>query len=100
MLPIPNGSPKKVALTFSALITPKHPEQVIEMYINGVLQRKLVLNSSRIYITEIDLPDVLDDQKPLQIEFRTPNAVSPIDAGISTTDKRVLGIGLRTVLFQ
>ena len=41
-----------------------------------------------------------DESKLLHIEFRTPNATSPVLAGISTNDGRVLGIGLRSAVFK
>jgi hypothetical protein len=96
----PQGSPKRVIFIVNALITPKHPEQHLEIWVNNIFQKKLVLNTPENNQIEVLIPTSIDDSRPLHIEFRTPNAVSPIAAGIPTNDSRILGIGLRTAEFK
>ena len=96
----PQGLPKRVIFIVNALITPKHPEQHLEIWVNNIFQKKLVLNAPENNQIEVSIPTLIDDSRPLHIEFRTPNAVSPITAGIPTNDSRILGIGLRTAEFK
>ena len=100
LIPIPNGSPTKIVLLVNALITPKHPQQPLEIWVNNSLQKTLLLNAAENNQIELSLPALIDESKLLHIEFRTPNATSPILAGISTNDGRVLGIGLRSAIFK
>jgi len=100
LITAPQGSPKRVIFVVNALITPKHPEQLLEIWVNNIFQKKFVLNAPENNQIEVALPISFDDSKPLHIEFRTPNAVSPIAAGIPTNDPRILGIGLRTAEFK
>ena len=100
LLTIPHGSPKRVIFKVNALITPSHPAQEVEVWVNGVLQKKLALYSSADNQIEISMPSQFDDSKPLHVEFRTPDAISPVKAGISSNDSRILGIGLRSAEFK
>jgi hypothetical protein len=96
----PQGSPKRVIFIVNAIITPKHPEQLLEIWVNNIFQKKLAVTTSENTRIEVVLPISFDESRPLHIEFRTPNAVSPITAGIPTNDSRILGIGLRTAEFK
>lgn len=100
LITIPHGSPKRIVFTVNTLITPNHPEQALEIWVNGIFQKKLVLITPENNLIDVVIPPAVDDSKPLQIEFRTPGAVSPIKAGISSNDTRILGIGLRTAEFK
>ena len=100
LITIPHGSPKKIIFLVNVLITPNHPEQVLEIWINRIFQKSLVLNVPENNLIEVAIPPGVNDLKPLHIEFRTPNAVSPIMAGISSNDNRTLGVGLRTAEFK
>jgi hypothetical protein len=100
LITIPHGSPKRIIFVINALITPNHPEQAVEIWVNSIFQKKLVLNTPENNPIEVVIPPEVDDSKPLHIEFRTPGAVSPITAGISSNDNRILGIGLRTAEFK
>lgn len=100
LIPIPNGSPTKIVFLVNALITPKHPQQLLEIWVNNSLQKTLLLNAAENNQIELALPTLIDESKLLHIKFRTPNATSPILAGISTNDGRVLGIGLRSAVFK
>ena len=100
LITAPHGSPKRIIFMVNALITPNHPEQPLEIWVNNIFQKKLALQAPENNPIEVMLPEVFDDSKPIHIEFRTPSAVSPITAGISTNDGRILGIGLRTAEFK
>lgn len=100
ILQTPHGSPKKVVFVINALITPKHPEQLLEIWVENAFHKKLMVSAPENNQIEVAIPMGFDDSKPLHIEFRTPGAVSPVTAGIPSNDHRVLGIGLRTAEFK
>jgi len=100
LITAPHGPPKRIIFMFNALITPSHPKQPLEIWVNNIFQKKLVLQAPENNQIEVMLPEVFDDSKPIHIEFRTPSAVSPITAGIPSNDHRILGIGLRTAEFK
>jgi 4-amino-4-deoxy-L-arabinose transferase-like glycosyltransferase len=100
LITAPHGSPKRIIFMVNALITPNHPEQPLEIWVNNTFQKKLMLQAPENNQIELMLPEVFDDSKPIHIEFRTPSAVSPITAGIPSNDHRILGIGLRTAKFK
>ena len=100
LLPIPNGNPTKILFLFNALISPSHPEQKLDILINGHLEKSVTITSSSNNKVEVLLPENTDENKLLKIEFQTPNALSPKDAKISASDNRVLGIGLISAEFQ
>ena len=99
IIPVPHGMPKKIIVDLNVLITPVHPEQILEIWLNGKLQEKVAIRTSEPVQFEILLPELFDELKPLNIEFRTPNAISPLEAEISASDKRKLGVGLRNIKF-
>ena len=100
LLTIPHGSPKRIIFEVNALITPNHPEQPVEIWINDIFRKKVVLTESEKNYIEVALPILPDDSKPLHVVFKTPNAMSPVSAGISLNDNRVLGIGLQSAVFK
>ena len=100
LITIPLGSPKRIIFAVNALITPNHPEQAVEIWVNDIFQKRLIIKNPENNLIDVAIPPVVDDLKPLHIEFRTPNAISPISAGIASNDNRVLGLGLRSAVFK
>jgi len=98
-IPIPHGKPKSLILIVNVLSTPLHPQQTVEVWIDQKFYQQVVFNTPSETTIEIHLSDSVDDHKQINIEFRTPNSVSPITAGLSLTDNRILGIGLRSAEF-
>ena len=64
------------------------------MYANQVLVKTITLKSGEKTAFTITLPKSTDANVALVIEFRTQGSQSPISAGISPHDARILGIGL------
>jgi len=100
LIPLPNGNPRKIKIQFNAFLTPQHLYQDLEILINGQLLQKIRIDNASGNSISLNLPDDLSPDKLLNIEFRTPNAVSPTKAGVSSSDRRVLGFGLVSVQFD
>ena len=100
MIPLPNGNPRTIKIQFNAFLAPQHPFQDLEILINGQLLQKIRIDQASGNTISLNLPGDLNPDKLLNIEFRTPNAVSPAQAGVSSSDRRVLGFGLVSVQFD
>ena len=100
LIPLPNGNPRIIKIQFNAFLPPQHPYQEMEILINGRLLQKIKITQASGNTISINLPDDLKPDKLLNIEFRTPNAVSPYLPGVSSSDQRVLGFGLVSVQFD
>jgi hypothetical protein len=100
VLPMPDGSPRKLIISANAFLTPGHPEQKVDIYINGIkVADQLMLTKQIGNLLELALPSELKTVgKPVNIEFRSINPISPLAAGISGDDRR-LGIGLISIQF-
>ena len=100
LIPLPNGNPRIIKIQFNAFLTPQHPFQDLEILINGQLLQKIRIDQASGNTISLNLPGDINPDKLLNIEFRTPNAVSPAQAGVSSSDRRVLGFGLVSVQFD
>ena len=100
LIPLPNGNPRTIKIQFNAFLAPQHPFQDLEILINGQLLQKIRIDQASGNTISLNLPGDINPYKLLNIEFRTPNAVSPAQAGVSSSDRRVLGFGLVSVQFD
>ena len=100
VLPMPEGSPSKILIRANAFLTPAHPNQVVDLVVNGVrAEDSLVLSQQQGNLLEVNLPrGQMKPGEPVNIEFRSKNAISPQDAGLGTDDRK-LGIGLVSISF-
>ena len=100
VLPIPNGEPSKLIIKANAFLSPQHTEQVIEVSINGIrIADQMTLKQAKENTLEIKLPvGIIKAGEPLNIEFRSLNAISPMAAGLGPDDRK-LGIGLVSMKF-
>ncbi|MCE7527798.1 DUF6311 domain-containing protein [Polynucleobacter sp. IMCC 30228] len=94
----PSSKPKKMVINTKAFLAPKHLQQEIEVWGNGSLLGKAILKKSDANQIEVTLPDQVMANPILNLEFRSINAVSPKDMGLSA-DERLLGIGLQSIQF-
>jgi len=94
----PTSKPKKMVINAKAFLAPKHLQQEIEVWGNGSLLGKVTLKKFDGNQIELTLPDQVMANPILNLEFRSINAVSPKDMGLST-DERLLGIGLQSIQF-
>ena len=100
VLPMSEGNPSKILIRANAFLTPAHSNQVVDLVVNGVrLEDSLVLSQQHDNLLEVKLPrGHMKPGDPLNIEFRSKNAISPQDAGLSLDDRK-LGIGLVSISF-
>jgi hypothetical protein len=101
ILPLPQGSlPKQLKLTVRAFVSPLHPKQDVEVFIDQMPPQSISLSSSDANTWLINLPPNIDKRKYLELQFRFKNPASPKDVGGVPGDDRKLGIGLISAQFQ
>lgn len=97
---VPKNS-KSITLSLRAIISPLHPRQLIEIRANGGESQLFTLESFNSNNIEFSLNGLkLGPDQKLEIEFLSKNAISPINAGISKEDGRLLGVGLVSATFK
>jgi len=94
----PSSKPKKIVINARAFLAPTHHQQEIEVWGNGSMLGKAILKKFDANQIELTLPDQVIANPILNLEFRSINAVSPKDMGLSA-DERLLGIGLQSIQF-
>jgi len=92
VLPLPDGA-KTLTLQLRALVTATHPEQKVDVWVNGQLQQSLKLTQDSNNAVKIALPTKTPTQDYVTIELKLPNKVKPKDIGIGD-DIRELAIGM------
>jgi arabinofuranosyltransferase len=100
-LPVPEGNPNTLRLNLRALIG--GPIQCQQLYIDLNGQRTTQACLSQLENNTLLISLTPSDRvagKPLIIDFYVPSAASPKSIGISTSDERVLGIGLQSAVFE
>lgn len=104
ILPIPqDGSanpPKQLKLSLRAFVSPLHPKQDVEVFINEMPPQSISLVNSDVNTWFINLPPNVDKKKYLELQFQFKNPASPKDVGGVPGDDRKLGIGLISAQFQ
>lgn len=124
ILPPKNLSPKNtLSILTRAFVTPSHPEQIVEVWVNGKQNQTVTLresNSNEILIKPLIASDWTkqnwsylgaslfnqltqligtSNQEAIVIEFRLRNPARPKDLGLGEDD-RLLGIGLISATLQ
>ena len=98
-LPKPESNAKSLVLEARALISNKHPEQLVKVIINGQVRTSTILSKedgNQIMIP-LEAGDFSGDR--LLVELQLPNLVSPASLGMGN-DERKLAIGLKSVRYQ
>ena len=106
VLPLPQSSSQnktKVAssleLTLRAVVSPNHPQQAVEVWVNGLLQQKPIFTQGEGNQIVISIPKEASERGYITIELRFPNRVKPKDIGMGD-DVRELSIGLERAVFK
>ena len=100
-LPVPDGNPNALRLTLRALVGGGVACQQLFIDINGRRTTHVCLAQAENNV--LVLPLTSSDRvtgKSLVIDFYMPSATSPKLIGLSAEDKRVLGVGLQTAVFE
>lgn len=96
-----------IEIVVDALVAKKHPEQLVEVYVNGDFIRAIALNQAQNNVIKLDNIDIHRHHQSIlevltntytepgfiNIEFRFKNAISPKELGING-DERKLSIDL------
>ena len=105
ILPIPQekqstGHPKYLNLNVRAFVSPQHPKQNIEVFVDNMPPQVISITNSETNAWLINLPPNLAGKKYLEIQFHFMNPASPKDVGGIPGDDRRLGLGLISVQFM
>lgn len=105
MLPVPQADrsvnpPKQLKLDIRAFVSPLHPKQEVEVFIDQMPPQSIVLTSAETQSWVLQLPPNMDKRKYLELEFHFKNPASPKDVGGVPGDDRRLGMGLISVQFR
>jgi hypothetical protein len=100
IMPMPKGDPAKLIIQANAFLSPQHPQQVVDIAVNGArVADHMVLTKPRGNTLEVKLPRGSKlAGEPVLIEFRSLDPISPRQAGLGADDRK-LGIGLVSIQF-
>ena len=100
-LPWPKKIPRSITLNFKVFLDPhKHPSQIIDIWINGILDRQIKIQQYENNYLKLPLSKEMLGNKYLKLEFKFKNPVIPNDLIPENKDKRLLGIGLISAQFE
>lgn len=104
IFPLPtNGKAKKLQMSVRALISPNHPKQLVEIKVDGIAQKPIVLTKADGNLITIDLIDLskggVTANQYVTIEMDFPDRARPKDLGIGS-DNRQLAIGITSAVFR
>jgi len=99
IIPLPSGKPRSLTLQLRAFVNEKHPNQLFEILINGVVVKKVSLDKFEENSVDIPLPQSVLNEQFFRLQFRLLNPASPKSLGISDDDRQ-LGIGLISAVFR
>jgi hypothetical protein len=92
---------KSISIVLKAVVSSSHPKQLLKVSSDSEIGENFELFSPNQNVIEVPLRSQhLNANKEVQIEFSVISPVTPIEAGISNSDNRHLGIGLVSVTFK
>jgi hypothetical protein len=80
-------------------VTSKHPQQRLEILLNGQLQKTVTLTQASDNQFTLAIPQALQDSKTITIDFKFLDAISPHSLGMNG-DTRTLALGLKQIRFD
>jgi hypothetical protein len=98
-LQLPAAKVKELHLDVRAFVNPQAPTQIVDLSVNGRPVKSLALNNFGSNQIVIPIPEQANGKEWLEIAFTLPDARSPKSLGMGE-DSRVLGIGLKSAVFQ
>lgn len=105
VLPLPKSSnhvssdARSLELSVRAVVSPAHPQQAVEVWVDGVLAQTPVFRQSEHNQILIDIPPQATRYGYMTVELRFPNRVKPKDIGMGD-DIRELSIGIESATFR
>ena len=91
--------PPSLDLALRAVVSPSHPQQAVEVWVNGLLQQKPIFTQGEGNQITIGIPKEASERGYVTIELRFPNRVKPKDIGMGD-DVRELSIGIESATFH
>lgn len=99
VLPMPTTPAKSISFVANTLVTPKHPQQRVEIFLDGQLQKTVTLMQANDNQFTVTLPQTLRHAKTITIDLRFLDAISPQSLGMNG-DNRTLALGLKQIRFD
>jgi hypothetical protein len=99
VLPMPTNPPRSITFIANALVTAKHPQQRVEILLDGVLQKTVTLRQTNDNQFTVPIPQALQQAKTITIDLRFLDAISPQSLGMNA-DARTLALGLKQIRFD
>ena len=103
VFPIPADKELSLLINFRAFINPPLTKQKISIFVNGDFYKDELIQKAEGNEVRITLPAPKKDDPKTQmryvIEFKLPDAISPLSVGAGD-DQRILSIGLESAVFQ
>ena len=96
---IPSDNPNKLIVYVRAFVSPTHPMQNLELFVNDVLINKYSFNLAEHNRIEFPISAEMKKQGYLSIRFHFLNPIQPIAIGLGN-DSRALAVGLETAQFE
>ena len=98
-LPMPTNPPRSITFIANALVTPKHPQQRVEIFLDGELQKTVTITQANDNQFTVSIPQALQQAKTITIDLRFLDAISPQSLGMNA-DARTLALGLKQIRFD
>jgi hypothetical protein len=96
---MPKNNPKYLLMDVRSFVNAKQPTQNVEITVDGQSAQKFSLSRFEDNQIKVRIPSSAFGKEWLDITFKLPNAVSPKALGMAPDD-RILGIGLKNVVFE
>jgi hypothetical protein len=101
VLPLPkNTQPDTLVFNLRAFVTPKIPQQIFNVFIDGKLIEKIVLNKPSNNVVAIKVPESAISKGFIALEFQFINPAQPKVLFDNNSDDRELAIGLESAVFK
>ena len=99
VLPMPTNPAKSISFVTNTLVTPQHPQQRVEIFFDGRLQKTVTLTQANDNQFTVAIPQALHHAKKITINLRFLDAISPQSLGMNG-DSRTLALGLKQIRFD
>jgi hypothetical protein len=99
VVPISKEKYSKIKFNVRSLVAPSHPQNLVNIYIDGQFQNEVVLSHSVGNIFFIQIPKKKHNEGFSIIEFVYKNPTSPQAVGYGNGDDRKLAIGIENMTF-
>ena len=100
VVPIKNEKFSTIVFNVRALVGPTHPNSIVEIYIDGNLQKEVTISRSLGNSISVEIPTKLNNPSYFIIDFVFKNPTSPQAIGYGNGDDRKLTIGIESFILR